>query len=73
MIDPRTGRPADTPWRTASVAAATCVDANVASTAAIVLGDDAPAWLEERRLPARLVARSGEALFVGGWPAEVVV
>ena len=37
-IDPRTGAPAAEHWRTVSVAAATCVDANIASTAAIVLG-----------------------------------
>ena len=56
---PRTGRPAVSPWRTVSVAAATCVDANTASTAAIVLGDDAPAWLAARGLPARLVDHDG--------------
>jgi thiamine biosynthesis lipoprotein len=70
VIDPRTGRPSDSHWRTVSVAAASCVDANVASTAGIVLGAAAPAWLEERRLPARLVARDGTVMRVGGWPAE---
>ena len=70
IVDPRTGRPADTPWRTVSVAAASCVDANVASTAAVVLGDAAPAWLTERGLPARLVARDGGAVCVGGWPED---
>jgi thiamine biosynthesis lipoprotein len=70
VIDPRTGRPAVTPWRTVTVAAATCVDANTASTAALVLGDDGPAWLEERRLPARLVSCDGDRTCVAGWPAE---
>ena len=70
IVDPRSGRPADTPWRTVSVAAAMCVDANVASTAAVVLGEAAPAWLEKRRLPARLVARGGGAVCVAGWPEE---
>jgi len=70
VVDPRSGRPADTPWRTVTVAAASCVDANVASTAAIVLGEDAPAWLEERRLPARLAAPDGTVVCVAGWPAE---
>jgi thiamine biosynthesis lipoprotein len=70
IVDPRTGRPAATPWRTVSVAAATCVDANTASTAAIVLGTEAPAWLEERRLPARLVARDGASLCVADWPED---
>jgi thiamine biosynthesis lipoprotein len=70
IIDPRTGRPAHSRWKTVTVAAATCVDANTASTAAIVLGDEAPAWLETRRLPARLVAHDGTPTFVAGWPNE---
>jgi thiamine biosynthesis lipoprotein len=70
IVDPRTGRPADTPWRTVSVAAGSCVDANAASTAAVVLGDRAPAWLEEARLPARLAAEDGRVTTVAGWPAE---
>jgi thiamine biosynthesis lipoprotein len=70
IIDPRTGAPAAACWRTASVAAASCVDANTASTAAIVLGPAAEAWLAERRLPARLVARDGVIAVVGGWPQE---
>ena len=39
IVDPRTGFPADGPWQTVSVAAATCADANAAATAAIVAGD----------------------------------
>ena len=70
IVDPRDGAGATGPWRTASVAAATCVDANAASTAAILLGDAAPAWLRAAALPARLVARDGTAVPVAGWPAE---
>ena len=70
VVDPRSGRPADTPWRTVTVAAASCVDANVASTAAVVLGDEAPAWLEARRLPARLARRDGSTVCVAGWPED---
>jgi len=73
VIDPQSGQPADEHWRTVSVAAGSCVDANIASTAAIVLGPDAPAWLDARRLPARLVARDGSVARVAGWPAEVDV
>jgi thiamine biosynthesis lipoprotein len=68
IIDPRTGTPAETPWRTVSVAAASCVDANTASTAAVVLGEDAPEWLAARRLPARLVRQNGEVVRVAEWP-----
>jgi thiamine biosynthesis lipoprotein len=69
LIDPRTGRPAITPWRTLSVAATSCVAANTASTAAIVLGEDAPVWLVQRGLPARAVRADGSVLTVCGWPA----
>jgi thiamine biosynthesis lipoprotein len=69
IVDPATGAPARATWRTVSVAAATCIDANVASTAAIVLGGAAPGWLAERRLPARLCARDGDVTRVAGWPA----
>jgi FAD:protein FMN transferase len=68
IVDPRTGLPAAGPWRTVSVAAATCAEANAASTAAIVAGDRAVAWLSGQGLPARLVARDGSVRFVAGWP-----
>ena len=70
IVDPRTGRPADTPWRTVTVAAGSCVDANVASTAAVVLGEEAPAWLAARGLAARLVRESGALVYTGGWPED---
>ncbi len=69
LLDPRTGRPVSGIWRTASVFAGTCVTANTASTAAVVLGDAATGWLGERGLPARLVAQDGAVTTLGGWPA----
>jgi FAD:protein FMN transferase len=72
VIDPRTGQSAAVVWRTVSVAAATCTDANIAATAALVLGQEAPGWLQARRLPARLVAADGGVSLVGGWPGELV-
>jgi FAD:protein FMN transferase len=68
ILDPETGLPAAGPWRTASAIAATCVDANIASTGAIVKGSAAAAWLEGLRLPARLVDREGRVTRLGGWP-----
>ncbi|HUZ37298.1 MAG TPA: FAD:protein FMN transferase [Streptosporangiaceae bacterium] len=70
ILDPRTGLPAAPVWRTVSVAAASCTDANIASTAAIIRGREAPAWLTGMGLPARLVDEAGVVLTVGGWPAE---
>ncbi len=71
LVDPATGLPAAGPWRTATVVAPTCADANAAATAAIVMGDRAPAWLARHRLPARLVADDGSVLRVAGWPEPV--
>jgi thiamine biosynthesis lipoprotein len=68
ILDPRSALPVRGPWRTVSVAAETCADANIAATAALVLGDDAPAWLAGHALPARLVALDGTTHAQGGWP-----
>jgi len=68
IVDPRTGLPADGPWQTVSVAAATCADANAAATAAVVAGERAQEWLAVAGQPARLVARDGQVRYVGGWP-----
>ena len=72
IVDPRTGLPAREVWRTVSVTAGSCVDANTASTASIVLGEDAPAWLASHALPARLVRPDGAITRVGGWPERAV-
>ena len=68
LIDPRTGMPAAGPWRTATVAADTCVDANIGATAALIMGRDAPAWLSERGLPTRLMDTDGNIHRMAGWP-----
>ena len=69
IIDPRTGCPAGGPWRTVSVAASRCAEANAAATAAIVAGAGAAAWLSAMGLPARLVSHGGTVRRIGGWPA----
>jgi FAD:protein FMN transferase len=70
VIDPRTGSPARTVWRTVSVAAADCTEANIAATAALIRGRDAPAWLAALGLHARLVSKDAAITTVGGWPSE---
>ena len=70
IIDPDTGLPVNSYWRTVSVAAGSCVDANAASTAAMVKGVAAVTWLDERALPARLVRTDGLHLTAAGWPAD---
>ncbi len=68
VIDPITWRPVTPVWRTVSVAAGDCVTANTASTAALVLGDRAVAWLEATSLPCRLVSTDGTVIRLGSWP-----
>jgi len=70
IIDPATGLPVKDTWRTVSVAAADCADANIAATAALVRAAGAPAWLTSSGLPARLLAWDGAVTVIGGWPAE---
>ena len=72
LIDPVTGLPAAEHWRTVSVAAGSCVDANTASCASILLGEAAPEWLAERGLPARLIDPAGRVTVVAGWPDDLV-
>jgi len=72
LVDPSTGAPASEHWRTVTVAAGSCLDANIASCAAIILGPAAPGWLQARDLPARLIDPAGSVTTVGGWPAEPV-
>ena len=69
IIDPATGLPAAGPWRTVTVVAGSCVDANIASTAAIVMGEAAAGWLDEHSLPARLVGRDGAVHRTSQWPS----
>ena len=70
ILDPRTGQPAAPVWRTVSVAAASCADANTAATAAIIRGRQAPAWLASLNLPARLVEPDGTVHTIVGWPPD---
>lgn len=70
IVDPRTCLPAAPVWRTVSVAAATCADANTAATAAVIRGRQAPAWLASLGLPARLVEPDGTVHTISGWPPD---
>lgn len=69
IVDPRSGTTSSPLWAQVSVCAGTALDANAASTAAIVLGLDAPVWLERRGFAARLDA-DGDTVFTGGWPQQ---
>lgn len=73
IIDPWSGEPAPTVWSLVSTAAASCVEANAWSTAAVVWGTDAVGALTEREIPARLVDVQGGVTRVGGWPSDRAV
>lgn len=68
LVDPRTGLPADGPWRTVSVAAPSCLQANALATAAVVAGAGATSILEGTGASARMVTTDGRAVHLGGWP-----
>ncbi len=68
IVDPSTGESARECWSLVSVAASSCVEANAASTAAIVWGPSAPKRLTIAGLPARLVSVTGDVSTVCGWP-----
>jgi thiamine biosynthesis lipoprotein len=68
LIDPRTGRPCETPWQQVTVSAATCVQADVAAKAALLLGDDGPRYLARHGLAGRFHPGEGGAVSVA-WAA----
>jgi len=68
LMDPATGRSCETPWREVTVSAATCLEADVAAKAALLLGHDGPGWLECRGLAGRFLPGLGDALSVA-WAA----
>jgi thiamine biosynthesis lipoprotein len=69
IVDPATGHPAPEYWRTVTTTAASCVQANAAATASLVLGAAAFDWLEGLRIAARLVRTDGSVVRTSRWPA----
>jgi len=67
VLDPRTGEPALAHWRAATAYGRSAAAANMATTAALVLGPAAPAWLERAGIAARLVAADGTLVHTPAW------
>jgi thiamine biosynthesis lipoprotein len=65
VVDPRTGDPAARRWSWVEVSADSARTASALAVAAVVRGDDAPAWLDGRCRSARLVGRDGSVSLVG--------
>lgn len=70
IVDPWTGEAALPVWSLVSTTAASCVEANAWSTAAIVWGDDAVGNLAANGVSGRLVAADGSVTHVGEWPTD---
>ncbi len=74
LLDPRTGRPAASGLWSATVAAGTCAQAEVAAKVAVILGSDAGArFLTAHGLAGLLVAMDGAWSTAGAWPAMAEV
>ena len=71
LIDPATGSPARTRWRDVTVAAPTCLAADVAAKAALLLDDAGPAWLDERGFAGRFVDHDGAVSTNDVWATSV--
>jgi FAD:protein FMN transferase len=72
LIDPRTGRPADSPWAQVTVSGASCLAADVAAKAAFLLGEDGPDWLDAHGMAGRFVAHDGATVANGAWHREAL-
>lgn len=71
LLDPRTGDPAASGIRSATVLASTCRVAEVAAKVALLLGREAGQdFLERRGLSGVLVSEDGSALPVGRWRSD---
>src|SRR5689334_8807824 len=68
IVDPWTGRPADTPWVEATAVSTSCVRASTLSTAALVRGEHAVPWLDRAGATIRLTHRDGTVVQLGTWP-----
>ncbi len=67
LIDPRTGRPSDTPWEQVTACGESCLAADTAAKAAFLLGQDGPPWLDARGIPGRFIDRGGSVTTNQSW------
>ena len=71
ILDPSTGDSVAPYWVLVSATGATCVEANIVTTAAVVWGPDALDRLAAFEQSVRLVRSDGEVFSVNGWPVEM--
>jgi FAD:protein FMN transferase len=71
LIDPRTGKPTTSQWLHVTVAAASCLEADVAAKAALLLGVGGPRWLDDHGLAGRFVGHDGKIVLSRAWQLRV--
>jgi thiamine biosynthesis lipoprotein len=55
LIDPHTGRPAQSCWEQVTAAGTHCLDADVAAKTGFLLSEEGPGWLDQHGVPGRFV------------------
>ena len=73
LIDPASGLPSRSQWCDVTVAAPTCLVADIAAKAALLLDDAGPAWLDERGLAGRFVDHNGSVSTNGVWTSSALL
>jgi len=69
LIDPHTGLPSTSPFRTVTVVAATCVQADVAAKTALLMGEPGLDFVANLGMHAFAVRQDGTTTHTAGWPA----
>ena len=67
LIDPRTSRPAETPWSQVTACGSSCLAADIAAKAGFLLGERGPAWLDGKGIPARFLTPDDEVTVNAAW------
>jgi thiamine biosynthesis lipoprotein len=67
LIDPRTGRPSESPWEQVTVCGSTCLGGDVAAKAAFLMGYAGVVWLDALGLPGRFVEPDGSVRANRSW------
>jgi FAD:protein FMN transferase len=71
LIDPRTGRPAETPWSEVTACGASCLAADIAAKAGFLMGERGPEWLDRKGIPARFLTAEGEVTLNDAWRSSM--
>lgn len=71
IVDPRTADSVEPYWVLVSATGASCVDANIVTTAAVVWGPEALDRLAAFEQSVRLVRADGQVFSCNGWPLEL--